>query len=200
MPRVWRKLRSFFKATPIAAANGVNHAGSGRIAHPSPLSAVVPVVALIVNDEDRREVTRICRASISSTGRSTANTGIPSISGKDGWEVHFAESHEQALDFARRLSAPVILVDRDWPGMEWRTAVESLAALPHHACVILVSGVADGYLWQEVVRRDGYDILAKPLLADNVLRAISLALSYWSIRASGHRRGPSAKEVNDVAR
>jgi FixJ family two-component response regulator len=48
--------------------------------------------------------------------------------------------------------------------------------------VILVSGVADAYLWQEVVRREGYDILTKPLHTENVLRSVKLALSYWSVR------------------
>jgi len=44
----------------------------------------------------------------------------------------------------------------------------------------LVSKVADEYLWNEIVRRGGYDILSKPLQEDEVVRAIKLARSYWS--------------------
>jgi len=129
-----------------------------RIALPSR----VTIVALVVNEQDRNV--------------------LANVFGRQPVDVHFAESCEQALVFAQRLSAPVILVDRDWPGTEWRTAVASLAVLPHHACVILVSGVADAYLWQELVRRGGYDILSKPLRAEDCLRVVKLALSYWSIR------------------
>lgn len=129
-----------------------------RIVRPSR----VTIVALVVDKQDRHV--------------------LANVFGQQPLDVHFAESCEQASVFAQRLSAPVILVDRDWPGTEWRTAVASLAALPHHACVILVSGVADAYLWQELVRRDGYDILPKPLRAEDCLRVVKLALSYWSIR------------------
>jgi FixJ family two-component response regulator len=59
-------------------------------------------------------------------------------------------------------------------------AVESLAASTHGACVILMSGVADDYLFQELIRRGGYDILPKPLRPDNAARVVKLALSYWN--------------------
>lgn len=85
---------------------------------------------------------------------------------------------------AKDLIAPVILCDRDLPGADWRTAVGSLAALPQRACVVLMSSVVDDYLRQELIRWGGYEVLAKPLRADNILRAIKLALSYWTSVAS----------------
>jgi FixJ family two-component response regulator len=152
MRSAWQKLTSFLSGRLLRRESGA--------------LALIPVVALIVTEQDRGVVSKIAGPKPG-----------------EAWEVHFAESFEEALAFARRLSAPVILLDRDWPGTDWKTAIENLAALPHNACVILVSGVADTYLLQEVVRLDGYDILAKPLRAENVLRAVKLALSYWSIRA-----------------
>jgi DNA-binding NtrC family response regulator len=95
-------------------------------------------------------------------------------------DVRFAESCEEAYSVAKQLNAPVILLDRDWPETAWRTAVERFAASPHRACVILVSGVTDAYLWQELTRRGGYDVLPKPLQADRVERTVRLALSYWN--------------------
>ena len=169
MPHVWQKLVSLFETTNRSAANADRSA--------SRVSVAIPVVALIVSQEDRQEISRI-----SGTASRGARGSSLSTSTGDGWYVHFAESCEQASAFAERLSAPVILFDRDWPGTDWKAAVTNLAALPHQACVILVFGVADANLWQEVVRRDGYDVLAKPLRAENVLRAVKLALSYWSIR------------------
>ena len=79
-----------------------------------------------------------------------------------------------------RLRAPVILCDRDLPGNGWRGMVEGLASSPHRACVILVSAVVDTYLWNEVVRTGGFDVLSKPIRDDDVARAVRLAWSYWN--------------------
>jgi DNA-binding NtrC family response regulator len=130
-------------------------AGAGSARRPS--VPRVPIVALMV-EQDRGVLTNISRQEL--------------------LDVHFAESCEEASALANQLSAPVILFDRNWPGTDWRTAVEKLAASSHHACVILMSGVADDYLWQELIRRGGYDVLPKPLRNDSVSRVIKLALSY----------------------
>jgi len=135
----------------------------------APPYAPVPVVALILASEDR--------------------SVLASAAAGQTWDVHFAESYEQTSVLASRLAAPVVLLDRDWPGMEWRKAVESLAASRHRTCVVLVSGAADSYLWQELVRRDGYDILPKPLRPGAITRIIKLALSYWRISAVARPAG-----------
>lgn len=126
--------------------------------------ARIPVVAMVVSDQDRQVLT--------------------SVSAQELLELHFVESCEEACTVANHLTAPVILFDRDLPGTEWRTAVASLAALPHRACVVLLSGVADDYLRQELIRRGGYEVLPKPLCADKISRVIKLAVSYWTSVAS----------------
>jgi FixJ family two-component response regulator len=131
----------------------------------------VPVVALMVHELDRQVLT--------------------SLAGPHALEVHFVESCEQARAVAENLAAPVILLDRDWPGSEWRLWVERLAASAHAPCVILVSGVADANLWQELIRRGGYDILAKPLREGNVARVIRLALSWASAPKPAGQAGKS---------
>jgi DNA-binding NtrC family response regulator len=145
MTRVWRMVHSLF---------------SGGAPRRVPLPRRVPVVALMVNEQDRHV--------------------LANVFGAEPLDVRFAESCEEAYSVAKQLTAPVILLDRDWPETEWRTAVERLTASPHHACVILVSGVSDAYLWQELTRRGGYDVLPKPLQADKVERTVKLALSYWN--------------------
>jgi DNA-binding NtrC family response regulator len=114
---------------------------------------------LVVSEQDRSVLTAIC--------------------GHEPLDMHFVESCPEAIALAQQLIAPVILFDRDWPETEWRIAIEKLAALPHGACIILMSGVADDYLWQELIRRGGYDVLAKPLRTDAAARALKLALSHW---------------------
>lgn len=98
---------------------------------------------------------------------------------REQWDVQFTSSCEEAWTIANTGTAPVILCDRDLADTEWRQAVRSLAALPHRPIVILVSKVADEYLWSEVFRIGGFDILAKPLRAEDIRRVVNLALSYW---------------------
>ena len=57
--------------------------------------------------------------------------------------MHFAESCGKPGQLRPSWLRRVILFDRNWPGTEWRTAVERLAVSEHRACVILMSGVAD---------------------------------------------------------
>jgi DNA-binding NtrC family response regulator len=133
------------------------------------------VVALVVSHHDREVLT--------------------SISGRESLEVHFAESREEAWDAVNRLSAPVILYDRDWPNAEWRTTVQAFASAPQRSCVILASRVADDYLWQELVRSGGHDLLTKPFRADDAARALKLASSFWTNARARTRSSALSRKV-----
>lgn len=128
---------------------------------------------------------------MSRTGCVLANAFDP-----EPWDARFPESCEEACSIADQLAAPVVLLDRDWPGTEWKMAVERLGSLPHHACVILLSGVSDAYLWQELTRRGGYDVFSKPLQADKAARVVRLALSYWN---SAPKPAAPAKLVQEAS-
>ena len=110
------------------------------------------------------------------------------------WGLRFADSCEDAWRLADRLRAPVILCDRDVPGVAWREAVGILAALPHRPMVVLISQVADEYLWHELFRTGGFDVLRKPLQADEASRVLKLALSYWQSEAARLRTYSDATE------
>lgn len=120
----------------------------------------IAVIGLIASDADRLALTGICT--------------------RNRWNLLLAETCQEARTALDKLKAPVILCDRDLPGKGWRGAVEELASSPHRACIILVSGVADNYLWNEVVRTGGFDVLSKPLRDEDVVRAVRLAWSYWN--------------------
>src|SRR4051812_3090691 len=98
MPNVWQILHSVF---------------TGSTSTGSFLPTRVPVVAMVVSEDDRHV--------------------LANVSGQEPVDVYFVESCEEARALSSKLTAPVILFDRDWPGTEWRTAVRSLAASPHHA-------------------------------------------------------------------
>ncbi len=117
---------------------------------------------------------------------------LSGICSRNQWRLLFADTLEEARKALNEVRAPVMLCDRDLAGDEWRATVTDLAASPHRACVILVSAVVNSYLWYEVVRIGGFDVLSKPLREEEVVRTLRLAWSYWNsannlIRRSGDR-------------
>ena len=143
----------------VRRKNGSTTWPSSSLAGPSSL-APITVLGLVTSDKDRRLLTEICS--------------------RNRWRLLFTDTCEDARIALHQLKAPVILCDRDLPGRGWRETVEDLASSPHRACIILISGVVDPYLWNEVVRTGGYDVLTKPLREDDVVRAVRWAWSYWN--------------------
>jgi len=124
------------------------------------LQAPIAVIGLVPSEADRQLLSGLCRRS--------------------GWNLLFVDTCEDARIALHKLKAPVVLFDRDLPGGDWRGVVRDLASSPHRACVILVSAVVDAYLWNEVVRTGGFEVLSKPLREEEVIRAVRLASSYWN--------------------
>jgi len=150
----WQSIRSFFAGGPRM---GMPRPAGEQTEPASP--AEVAIVALVAGDEERNV--------------------LANVSSREQWDLRFVESCEGAHAVSKELTAPVILCDRDWPFAEWRSMVQNLASQPHRPCVILASTVSDDYLWKELIRHGGYDVLAKPLRAEDVARVVKLALSYW---------------------
>lgn len=121
---------------------------------------IVRIVALVVSDYDRKL--------------------LESISGRSQWAVHFVGTYDETCTALNQLNPPVILCDRDLLGADWRDIIRKLAAVPHCACVVLLSNVVDDRLWNEVIRMGGYDVLSKPLREDDAVRAVKMAWSYWN--------------------
>ena len=171
---MWESIHSFLSAIPgwLRRERGAGARPQGRQSRNWEPSPRIPIVALVVSDQDRKV--------------------LADISAEHLLDVHFAKSCDETWNVTHRLNAPVVVVDRDWPQAEWRAVVHSLASLPQRACVILISAVADEYLWQELVRCGGYDTLAKPLRAGEAARALKLALSYWSLASSAVAPGPNS--------
>ncbi len=93
-------------------------------------------------------------------------------------ERWLADTIDEDQALSGELPASVVLCDRDAPGGVWWQTVQTLAPGPHRPCILLVSRVVDDYLWNEVIRRGGYDVLPKPLREEDVVRAIKLAGAY----------------------
>jgi DNA-binding NtrC family response regulator len=94
------------------------------------------------------------------------------------WQVTFAGSEPELTTLLARAPAPVALCDRDLLAPHWGAAVQKLAACSPRTCILLVTKVADFYLWDEIVWRGGYDLVSKPLQPGELVRAVKSAWSY----------------------
>jgi DNA-binding NtrC family response regulator len=124
---------------------------------------------------------RIPVLAITPDERDKNSLSLFSVRGQ--WELVLTASCEEAIETLKKMQAAVILCDRDLPGLDWRDALEKLAASRPDCPIVLTSSVNDEYLWDEVIHKGGYDVLAKPLQEDKTVRAVNLAWSYSKERA-----------------
>lgn len=139
-------------------------------------ASLLGIVGLVMDEEDRRLL-----------------TGLGS---RNQWKVSFAGTIAEARALSENLLSPALLCDRDTPETDWREAVETLSASSHRPCVLLLSTVVDDYLWNEVIRRGGYDVLAKPLREGDVVRSVKLAWSYWNSKKRTNASQANAGSVS----
>lgn len=101
-----------------------------------------------------------------------------SAQGED-WSLEFCISISQALGLLRSsASFAAVVFDRDVPGIQWEEAVQDLSGSAGRARIILASAHYSDGLWERVVEHGGHDLLARPLEADEVRRAVLHALWY----------------------
>ncbi len=124
---------------------------------------------------------RIPVLAIAPDERDKSSLSLFSVRGQ--WDLALTGSCDEALEMLKKMRAAVILCDRDLPGLDWRHALEKLASSRPDCPIVLTSSVNDEYLWDEVIHKGGYDVLAKPLQENQTVRAVNLAWSYSKERA-----------------
>jgi len=100
---------------------------------------------------------------------------LESIVKSSGWQVFTAGSIHEATQILHRNDVSIVLCDHILPDGSWKLILGELRDLPHMPALIVASTLADDALWAEVLNMGAYDLLAKPLRADEVLRTIDTA-------------------------
>ena len=101
------------------------------------------------------------------------------------WKLTIAASTDEAIQLLGDEPLPLVICDRDLPDEDWRQAVARIAGRRDVLCVVLASAVVDDYLWDEVIKQRGYDVVNKPFEADQLRRAATFAWSWnrWYMRS-----------------
>jgi len=102
-----------------------------------------------------------------------------------GWRVSIVGSSDAAIAALNEQPIPLVICDGDLSGEAWRDVFARIAAQPQAVCVLLASRVVDDYLWHQVIRHHGYDVVAKPFQPEELRRAVTFA---WSWRGWAYRR------------
>jgi len=98
------------------------------------------------------------------------------------WKLRWAASCQQAIEILQQTPAPVVICERDLPDGTWREVLEETHFLAEAPLLIVASRFADDFLWAEVLNLGGWDVLAKPLEAKEVIWSVSLAWREWNRR------------------
>lgn len=101
----------------------------------------------------------------------------------NGWDLTMLDTLPEASALSAKPNTGVIILDRDLTENDWRPAVHSLAQHRPAPCIILASSVLDEYLFDEIVKQGGFDIVAKPIRPDELRRIGGLALTFWKSRS-----------------
>lgn len=104
---------------------------------------------------------------------------LHAIAERAGWSLQSVPGLEMAREALQHAAKPVVIVDRDLPGCDWRQVIETLVAAAPGSVVLLASSTDDERLWEEVVRLGGYDVLRKPFEFDRAAHAVHFAWMYW---------------------
>jgi DNA-binding NtrC family response regulator len=98
------------------------------------------------------------------------------------WDLTVVHALDQAALRVAHETFSIILLDRDVASSDWRSPVRTFAQLQPAPSVILISPVADHYLFDELVKQGGFEVIAKPLQADELHRIARLAVAFWKSR------------------
>jgi DNA-binding NtrC family response regulator len=102
-----------------------------------------------------------------------------SVRARGEWDMVLARSASEALRLLATQAFPIVLYDRDLPGWDWREVLVRMLETSPRICFLLTSRVSDAYLWREVVKYGGYDVVAKPLEEGVVVQTLRRAWYYW---------------------
>ena len=106
-------------------------------------------------------------------------TSLQRILEQPTWNLRAVEALTLARPMIDELPAGVVITDSQLPDGCWQDVVLELRRQRLEPMLIVASRLADESLWAEVLNLGGYDVLATPLRATEVIRSLTLAGQQW---------------------
>jgi DNA-binding NtrC family response regulator len=93
----------------------------------------------------------------------------------NSWTLHRADSVKSVSTLLKETAASVVISERDLTVGDWTRVLTVVRRLPRAPLLIVISRVADNYLWAEALNLGAYDVLAKPLNQTEAARVLTSA-------------------------
>lgn len=91
------------------------------------------------------------------------------------WRAHWARGLNRAIEISRCEHTPVVVFDANLPRVDWETAFDRLIAISPDQRILLAAASQSEELWQEVLKRRGYDIVRRSAGSAELGRAMRFA-------------------------
>jgi DNA-binding NtrC family response regulator len=91
------------------------------------------------------------------------------------YQIVTAETHHDALQYLREGRASIVICESNLPDGTWRDVLNFIRNSSEQPLFIVTPAVSDGHLWAEVLNLGGFDVIAKPFRAAEVLHVLQTA-------------------------
>ena len=88
------------------------------------------------------------------------------------WALFGASSWAELKAYCGGATNAIVLLDESFDGSNWHSG---LLQLPNRSAIILLSEVSDPYLWSEFVRSGGFQVLPRPIDAEELIGVLAFA-------------------------
>ena len=102
------------------------------------------------------------------------------------WRFDYVSTVRDGIRYLRRHSPGLLICDERLEDGDWKAILDAVMKVACPPRMIVTSRLADERLWAEVLNLGGYDLLAKPFDASEVVRVVGTA---W--QGSGKKSGVS---------
>jgi hypothetical protein len=113
-------------------------------------------------------------------------SSMSEIASSFGWKFWQASTIEIAMPLLLAESIPLVVYDGGHGEDNWQPAFSRLRERAPERCLLLASSAADPYLWQEVIRLGGFDLLNRSASRDDAVRRLVFA---WFCMESARKQG-----------
>ena len=93
----------------------------------------------------------------------------------NSWILQRTYSVKSASALLNEGTTSVVITERDLPIGDWKGVLDVIHRLPRAPLLIVISRLADDYLWAEALNLGAYDVLAKPIDQAEAARVLTSA-------------------------
>jgi hypothetical protein len=112
--------------------------------------------------------------------------GITEVVSEWRWTISRQQEILVGLNSGPSIASPfsIVIYDGDSTNGSWKEAFSTLKATDGDPCILLASRVFDPYLWNEVIRCGGFDVIAKSAGREQLMRTLRFAW-FWKKKSQG---------------